>query len=308
MAVSPEIVIVGAGPAGVSAALWARSRELDVLVIEAGQEPGGQLHHVHFEPRDLPGSRGEHGPALAAVYAAQLRDAGIAVRFGVTAAALANDASGRRAAIVTADGERLEAESALIVTGARRRRLEVPGERELEDRGVSFSATRDRDRLRDRPAAVVGGGDAAFENALILAAAGCPVTLIARGTPRARKEFQARVAAEPRIRVLENTRVEAIAGGDHVEALVLAGPAGESRLAVEGVVIKVGEVPNTEWCRDAVELDGDGFVRVDARFRTSRVRAWAAGDVVRPRVPSIAVAIGTAALAVADARTELRGG
>jgi len=305
--VSPELVIIGAGPAGVSAALWARSWDLDALVLDEAQEPGGQLHRVHFEPRDLPGARGAHGPALAAAYAAQLGEAAIAVRYGVTVTSLAGGADGsKRLSVVIADGERIEADAALIVTGARRRRLEVPGERELEERGVSYSATRDRERLRGRPVTVVGGGDAAYENALILAAAGCAVTLIVRGAPRARREFRERVAAEPSIRVLEGTRVLAILGGMNVEALALLGPAGETRLEVEGVVIKVGEVPNTEWCRGGVDLDREGFVVVDGRYRTSRPRTWAAGDVVHPLVPSIAVAIGTAALAVADVRAELR--
>jgi thioredoxin reductase (NADPH) len=306
--VSRAIVIVGAGPAGVSAALCAKSRDLEPLVLEAGPEPGGQLHDIHFQPLDLPGPRAATGPELAAAYAAQLRDAAIEVRYGVTAASLASLPNGSsRAAIVTGAGERIEADAALIVTGARRRRLEVPGERELEERGVSYSATRDRDRLRGRAVAVVGGGDAAYENALILAAAECTATLIVRGQPRAREEFRERVAAEPRIRVLPNARVTAVVGDAAVEALVLSGPDGDTRLPVEGVVIKVGRLPNTEWCRGAVHLDRDGFILVDARYRTSRPRVWAAGDVVRPVLPSIAVAFGTAALAAADARAELIG-
>jgi thioredoxin reductase (NADPH) len=308
-AVSPQLVIIGAGPAGVSAALWARSHELDALVIEATREAGGQLHHVHFQPRDLPGIGDVPGPALAARYGTQLGDAGVAVRYGVTAASLASAGEGsNRVVVVSAKGERIEAAAALIVTGARRRRLEVPGEREFEERGVSYSATRDRERLRGRPVAVVGGGDAAYENALILAAAECDVTLVVRGAARARREFRERVAAEPRIHVLQNTRVSAVVGGANVEALMLSGSEGETRLPIEGVVIKVGEIPNTEWCRGAVELDGEGFIVVDARYRASRARVWAAGDVVRPLLPSIAVAIGTAALAAADVRAELESG
>ena len=306
-------MILGAGPAGVSAALWARSRDLDALVLESRPEPGGQLHHVHFQPRDIPGVRGGSGPALAAIYAEQLREAAIPVRYGARVADL-EVARGStvdgvdRPAVVLADGTRLEAEAALVVTGARRRRLGVPGEREFEERGVSYSATRDRERFRGRVVAVVGGGDAAYENALILAEAGCDVTLVVRGAPRARREFRDKVGAAARIRVLPDTRVTAITGGAVLEALLLDGPAGESRFEVEGVVIKAGDVPNTEWCRGAVALDGAGYIVVDARYRTSRSRVWAAGDVVRPPLPSIAVAIGTAALAVADIRTELRGG
>ena len=306
---TPELVIVGSGPAGVSAALWARSRDLEALVLESSEVAGGQLHHVHFQPRDLPGVRGRAGPAVAAIFAAQLRDAAVRVRYGVTVETLEySSPDSDRPVIVTSAGERIACQAVLVVTGARRRRLDVPGEREFEERGVSYSATRDRDRLRGRAVAVVGGGDAAYENALILAAAGCDVTLVVRGAPRSRREFRDRVAAEPRIRIVQDARVTALVGADRLEALVLAGPGGERRLAVEGVVIKVGDVPNTEWCRGVIELDPDGFVVVDGHFRTSRARVWAAGDVVRTPLPSIAVAIGTAALAVADVRERLRGG
>ena len=301
-----ELVIVGAGPAGVSAALWARSRNLDALVLEARESPGGQLHHIHFEPRELPGVVAGAGPDLAALYAEQIREAGVAARYGVR---VARFDSGREAvpALATEAGERVEAQAVMIATGVRRRRLDVPGERELEGRGVSYSATRDRDTLRGKAVAVVGGGDAGYENALILAAAGCDVALIVRGEPRARREFRERVAAEPRIRVVEDTSVTAIQGDGRVEAVALSGSAGATSLPVAGVVVKVGDVPNTEWCRGAVGLDPDGFVIVDGSFRTTRDRVWAAGDVIKPPLPSISVAIGTAALAVADIYTALRG-
>jgi len=303
--VAHDLAIVGSGPAGVSAALWARSRDLGALLLEAADRPGGQLHRVNFEPRELPGLRTGAGPELAAVYAAQLAGAGVAVRYGARATAL--EAAASRPVVALEGGERIEAEAVLVATGARRRLLDVPGERELEDRGVSYSATRDRDRLRGRTVAVAGGGDAAFENALILAGEDCDVTLVVRGVPRARREFQDRVAASSRIRVLEHARVTAILGTDAVEALALDTPGGPQRLAVEGVVVKAGEIPNSEWCRDALACDAEGFVLVDARFRTSRAHVWAAGDVVRSPLPSIAVAMGNAALAVADVRRELKG-
>jgi thioredoxin reductase (NADPH) len=306
--VAAELVVIGAGPAGVSAALWARSRDLDALVLEAGVAPGGQLHHVHFHPRELPGIPAGPGPALADVYARQLAEARVPVRYGVRVARLeAAGGPGGGVALATEAGERIGTRAALVVTGARRRRLGVPGERELEGRGVSYSATRDRGFLAGKRVAVVGGGDAAYENALILAGAGCDVTLVVRGEPRARREFRERVAGEPRIRTLGDTRVTAMEGGDALRGLLLLGPRGAQTLPVEGVVIKIGELPNSEWCRGSVELDPDGFVRVDARYRTSLAGVWAAGDVIRPALPSIAVAIGTAALAVADIRATLRG-
>ena len=153
---------------------------------------------------------------------------------------------------------------------------------------------------------VVGGGDAAFENALILAEAGSRVTIAARGAPRAREEFRARVAADSRIEVLEHTRVIEVLGDGRVRAVRVSGPSGTSERPVEGVVIKIGSLPNTEWCRDALACDAEGYLSVDLRGRCSREHVWAAGDVTRPPLLAFTVAAGHAALALADIRAELR--
>jgi thioredoxin reductase (NADPH) len=301
-----ELVVVGAGPAGVSAALWARSRDLDVLVLEAEARPGGQLHAIHFEPREIAGWPSGDGPALADVYARQLATSGIAVRHGARVRALEPDA-GRALGLALEGGGRIEARAVLVATGARRRTLGVPGEREFEGRGVSTSATRDRAELAGRAVVVVGGGDAAFENALLLAGLGCDVTVLVRGAPRARREFRERLAAEPRARVLETTRMLEVTGGERVSGVRVAGPGGERRLACDAVVVKVGVVPQTAWCREALAHDADGYLRVDDRLATSRAGVWAAGDVVRPLLPSVPVAAGHGALAAAAIRLALRG-
>ena len=298
-----ELVIVGAGPAGISAALWARSHEMPPLVLEAEGGPGGQLLHVYFEPRDLAGMPPGDGPTIAARYQKQLGDSGVTVRYGANVESLAVSP---RLLLTLAGGETLSPRALLIATGARRRRLGVPGERELENRGVSFSATRDRERLAGHAVAVVGGGDAAAENALLLADSGCDVTLIARGTLRARPAFRERVAAEPRVRVLVHTRVVRVLGETQVTGLELESPTGGSRLSCDGVVIKVGVVPDTEWCRDALPHDEDGFLRVDPEFATGVPGVWAAGDVIRPAVLSAAVAVGQGVLAAASIRRALR--
>ena len=300
---NPELVIVGAGPAGVSAALWARSLGLSTLLLEAGSEPGGQLHHVYFRPENLPGAVAGHGAAMAAAFAADLSTYAIPVRYRAPADALEPEAP----AVRMAGGERLAAAAVLIATGARRRRLEVPGERELEGRGVSFSANRDRAGFAGEEMVVVGGGDSAFENALLLAAVGCRVTVVVRGTPRARAEYHRRVAADRRIEVLQHTRVIAVLGEERVRAVRLAGPRGEFDLPVSGVVVKVGVVPNTEWCAGALERDAEGFIPVDEQLGTSHPRVWAVGDVTRPPVAGIAVALGHGALAATAIRAALRG-
>jgi thioredoxin reductase (NADPH) len=209
-------------------------------------------------------------------------------------------------AVRVAGGDRIAAGAVLIATGLRRRRLEVPGERELEGHGVGWSATQERTGLAGEDVVVAGGGDGAFESALLLAEVGCRVTLAVRGAPRARREFRARVVAEPRIELLTGTRVIRVAGSGRVQAVRLAGPRGEFDVAAAGLIVKAGVIPNTEWCAGAVELDAEGYLPVDERFGTSRPRVWGAGDVTRPALAGIAVAIGQGALAAAAVRAVLR--
>lgn len=303
---SLDVLIVGAGPAGVSAGLWARELGLTATVVESSAAPGGQLHHVHFAPRDVAGVRADDGPAIAARYALQLADAGVPLLSEHMAATLelADDAAGEPGVRFT-NGTRLDARAVLIATGARRRRLEVPGEREFEGRGVSYSATRDRQLLAGRPVVVVGGGDAAYENALILADAGCDVTLLVRRAARARPQFLARVAASSQIHVQAGMSVLAVLGESEVRGLRVQDADGERELACRGVVIKAGVMPNSEWCRADLAHDAAGYLRVDPRHATSAARVWAAGDVTRPLLPSIPVAMSHGAEAIASIREAL---
>ena len=301
-----ELLVVGAGPAGVSAALWARALELDVLLLDGAPVPGGQLHSVYFHPQDVPGLEQGDGPALAASYARQLAAASVPLRTGCMAAALTpRHAEDGAIGVRLASGDEIHARAVLVASGVRRRRLEVPGEREFDGRGVSFSATRDRAELAGRTVIVIGGGDAAFENALLLAQAGSSVTLVVRETPIARPEFRARVAAA-RIPVLEQTRVLSFAGDTRARSVLVAGPEGERELLAEGFVVKIGVLPNTEWCRDVLACDGDGYLRVDEWLATSLGGVWAAGDITRPQPPSIPVAIGQGAQAIAMIQADLR--
>jgi thioredoxin reductase (NADPH) len=303
-----DLAVVGAGPAGISAALWARSLELDVLLVDAAPAPGGQLHAVHFHPLAVPGFEHGDGPALAAAYTRQLAASGVPWRGDCASVSLRPPGdSGEPAEVGLTGGEPVLARAVLIATGVRRRRLGVPGERELEGRGVSFSATRDHARLAGRTVAVVGGGDAAFENALMLAAAGGFVDLLVRGEPRARSEFRERVAADRRIRVHRDARVTAIVGEGGVTGVRFEGPGGGGEIAAQGVVIKIGVLPNSEWCRDAVGTDEEGYVRVDAGLATSAIGVWAAGDITRPVPPSVPVAIGQGAQVATAIRAAIRG-
>jgi thioredoxin reductase len=155
---------------------------------------------------------------------------------------------------------------------------------------------------------VAGGGDAAFENALLLAEVGCHVTLAVRSRePQARREFRRRVAESSSIEVLLETRVEAVLGQERVEGVRLAGASGPRDRPAEALFVKIGVVPNTEWCRGALPLDPDGYPIAGADARVAGTRAGGVGDLLRPAFPSLAHAVGSGARAAAGILRELEG-
>ncbi len=296
--------MVGAGPAGMAAALAAREAGLDVVLLEAAPALGGQLLRTYSRVTGREGFDGA-GAALAAEWTARLAAAGIGPLHRARVVALAP---------VTPGGWRVDLEGGgatggrevLIATGLRPRSLGVPGESELAGRGVSASATRDREGFAGLDVVVVGGGDAAFENALLLEEAGCRVRLLARSAPRARREFRERVGSRPAIRLETGVRVTAILGDGSVEAVRVEGGGPARTLETRGVFVKIGALPNTDWCRAAIECDAEGFVRAGPGGATSADGVRAAGDVTRPRIFTVAAAEAAARAAV-EALLEARG-
>jgi thioredoxin reductase (NADPH) len=300
-----DVIIVGAGPAGVSAALWARTLELEPIVIEAGERGGGQLHDIHFHPRELPGIAAGDGAALVRTFEQQLAEARVLVRTGTIVRELEPHPKGVRVRLD--EGGTLDAPAVMLATGTRRRRLEVPGEAELWGKGVFGSARREIQRLKGRNVAVIGGGDGAYENALILSEAGCRVVLFVRGAPTARAEFQHRAEADRSIEVVSPVAVAAFSGEEGRVRIELV-PGGRDIREVEAAVVKIGREPVIPECLGIDrEPDVHGYLVVDRAFRTSVAGIWAAGDIIGPARPSIGAAIGSAGLAMMDIRKALRG-
>ncbi|HEV2705064.1 MAG TPA: FAD-dependent oxidoreductase [Pyrinomonadaceae bacterium] len=291
-----DVVIIGAGAAGLSAALWCDELGLETLLLERGAEVGGQLLAVYNPVGNYLGVETPDGRALRDRFAAQVAEKEFDLWTEVEIEAV--DLRARRIAL--ASGERLQAVFLIIATGVRRRRLGVPGEAELAGRGVVESATRDRAQLAGLDVCVVGGGDAAAENALLLAEV-CPtVTLVHRGRRlSARREFVERIEGDHRINVFTEARLLRIIGTERVEAveIVRDGALKPFQMAAGGVLIRIGVEPNTELFSGQAQVDERGYFVVSSAQETSVEQVFAVGDVSNPLAPTISGAVGAGATA-----------
>jgi thioredoxin reductase (NADPH) len=195
----------------------------------------------------------------------------------------------------------LQAISIVIATGVRPRKLGVPGEKEFAGKGMIESGTRDRDLFAGRDVCVVGGGDAAVENALLLAEV-CPtVTVVHRGKKlRARSELAQRLQSSHRTTVFTESVLTRIIGDEEVQAVEVLRKEGLKpfQIAVRGVLIRIGIEPNTELFREQLDTDEKGYIRVSSEQETNVPMVFAVGDVSNPVAPTISGATGAGATAV----------
>ncbi|MDT7807719.1 MAG: thioredoxin reductase [Acidobacteriota bacterium] len=291
-----DVIIIGAGAAGLSAALWCDELGLDTLVIECDGEVGGQLLRVYNPIENYPGVRARNGRELRDLFAAQVADK----EFDLWTEAEIESVDVRAKRMRLLSGEELQSIALVIATGVRRRRLGIEGEREFEGRGVLESGQLERDAVAGEDVVVVGGGDAAAENALLLAEV-CPtVTLVHRGKSlRARAEFAERIKGDHRITIFTEATLQRIKGGERVEAVEIlrAGALKSFRMAVRGVLVRVGVEPNTELFHGQLHTDERGYVVVTGEQETSAEMVFAVGDVSNPLAPTISGATGAGATA-----------
>lgn len=289
-----DVIILGAGPAGLSAAAWCDELGLETLVLEPSAEIGGQLRRIYHPIYNYLGISAENGDVLRDRFAERVGAAEFDLWTNVEIGRV--DLTARR--ISVASGEDLQAITLVLATGVRRRTLGISGEQELAGRGVAQSGHRDREFLAGKDVCVVGGGDAAVENALMLAEV-CPtVTLVHRGPKlSARKEFTDRLAGNHCVTVFRNTIVRRILGTEQVEGIELerAGALKPMQVGVQGILIRIGVEPNSDLFTGQVKLDSRGYVIVDTGRETSVGNVFAIGDLSNPNAPTIAGAVGDGA-------------
>ncbi|HJG80603.1 MAG TPA: thioredoxin-disulfide reductase [Brevibacterium senegalense] len=297
-----RLIIVGSGPAGYTAAIYAARANLEPLVIAGSVTAGGELMNT-TDVENFPGfPEGVQGPDLMENMRAQ------AERFGATVVyddVTELDLTPGAHSIVTALGSRYTAEAVILATGSAYRELGLPNEKNLSGHGVSWCATCDGFFFRDHHIAVIGGGDSAMEEATFLSRFASKVTVVHRRQElRASQAMQDRALADPKIEFLFDSEVAQVHGEDSLTGLTIRSTVtGEtSELPVTGMFVAIGSDPRTALFDQQLQLREDGYLHVDGRSsRTSVEGVFAAGDVIDPVYRQAITSAGSGCSAALDA-------
>ena len=297
-----DVIIIGSGPAGYTAAIYAARAQLNPLMIASSVEPGGELMKT-TEVENFPGfPEGLMGPELMANFQAQAERFGTEILFDDVVEV---ELQGETKVVKTGGGDTFEAKTVIISTGAAYRELGLPNEKALSGHGVSWCATCDGFFFREKTIAVVGGGDSAMEEANFLTKFASKVYVIhRRDSLKASKIMQQRAFDNPRIEFIWNSAVAELKGDANLEGVVLENTqTGEkSDLALDGLFIAIGNDPRVNLVENQVELTDGRFIKVDGRSsRTSLPGVFAAGDVIDPTYRQAITAAGSGCVAALDA-------
>ncbi len=290
-----DTIIIGAGPAGMAAGIYAARAELSHLVLECGLMSGGQIINTS-EVDNYPGLKGIGGFELAMKFREHCDQCNVQFQDGKVTEVKKEDAG---FSVVLENGDSYLTKTVLFATGAKHRKLGVPGEAEFAGSGVSYCATCDGAFFRGKEVAVVGGGDVAIEDALFLARICKKVYLVHR-----RDEFRAAKTLVNRLRACENVEFvlkatpAKITGNGRVEALVVNTGEVERELPVSGVFVAVGMLPNTELLKGLVSLDEAGYAIAGEDCKTSLPGVFAAGDLRTKHLRQVVTAAADGASAI----------
>jgi len=291
-----DVLIVGGGPAGLTAGLYTSRAKLKSLLVER-MILGGQVMTT-TKVENYPGFPGGiDGPDLMVRFQEHCQEFGLETMTGEVTALVDKGAE----KVVTVDDKEYRARCVIVTTGAEPSKLGIPGEIELTGRGVSYCATCDGAFFRDIPVAIIGGGDTAAEEALFLSRFASKVYMVHRRDElRATKLLQERIFANEKIEMVWNCVVEeAVGDKTGLTTLKLFNRKEEthSELNVAGMFVAIGVTPKAQFVADVLELDAEGFVLTDADCRTSIPGVFAAGDVRKKILKQIATAVGDGAIA-----------
>ncbi len=295
-----DLIVIGSGPAGLSAAMYGGRAHLDTLVL-TGSTIGGQIAST-YEVENYPGfPDGLTGPELMENIKKQAENFGAVIQVETVTAV----DFGQRPFHLTGLSGEYQAQAVIITTGASARKLQVPGEKEFTGRGVSYCATCDGWFFQDKDVIVVGGGDSAMEEALFLTKYARQVTVVHRRDElRAGATLRKRAFANDKIEFMWDTIVTEILGEGNVQAVRVKNKrTGEEREhPIDGVFIFIGHLPNTELFKGQLELDEQGYLVTDAYMATNIQGVWAAGEVTDPVFRQVITSAGMGAAAAIQAQ------
>jgi thioredoxin reductase (NADPH) len=292
-----DVIIIGAGPAGLSAALWCDELGLNALLVESKPECGGQLLGVYNSIENHLGIEAENGRELRDIFVRQTEKRRFTLLLDSEPAKV--DLKAKRISLT--NGKAFSATAALIIaTGVRRRKLDVEGEEEYKNQGIIESGKRDKDSVTGKAVCIVGGGDAALENALILSETAERIFLVHRRAAfRARPEFTEKALENKKVQIFTETAVVGILGDEKIKAVELQDLKTGERftLPIDAVLLRIGVEPNIELFREDLKLGETGYIEIDGQCQTSMKDVFAIGDVANPLAPTVSSAVGMGATA-----------
>jgi thioredoxin reductase (NADPH) len=289
-----NVLIVGGGPAGISAAIWCKRLNLSHIMIEKEETLGGQLDQIHNKIIDYPGIIQGNGKEIKELFISHMQQLNCNYLCGFQLKSV--DVDNRRAILYSNNiSKSIEFDYIVISTGASPRTLGVDGELQMIRRGELYSASKHHHLFADKKVVVVGGGDRALEGAIILANSGADVTLIHRSNIfRAREEYVLPALEHPNIDMILDSQVTEIIGEGHVGGVMVKPFKGEAYyMETNAIFIRIGIKPNSEPFSNTIDINEKGYINVDEFGKTSRNNIYAVGDVcTEPIYSSISLAVG----------------
>ncbi|MCU1289397.1 MAG: Thioredoxin reductase [Acidobacteria bacterium] len=302
-----DVIVIGGGAAGLSAALWCDELGLSALLLEKENEFGGQLRRVYNRIENHLGVETENGREMSEIFVRQTEKRSFAKRLK----ACVSFVDLERKSIILQTGEEYTARALIVATGVRRRRLGIENEEAFLEKGIIDSGKKNAEPAREKNVLIVGGGDAALENALILAETARKVFLVHRRKDfRGRAEFLEKVRVHPKIETFTGFIVRRLIGKEFISEIEIENlQTGKlRRVPAEILLIRIGVEPNTELLRGQISLDAEGYIKIDGNCETSLKMVFAAGDAANPASPTVSSAVGMGATAAKAIYASLNSG